>query len=95
MAPSPPPLNLCRLPTLRLLKGDLPIMELSSLRVRLADLMRLRGAYETVGKRHLVVFIDHLIADVRTDIAILERRQAGVRPAPAKPLKAQDPDAEL
>lgn len=57
--------------------------DLSSLRVRFADLTRLRAEYEAAGKRYLLGYLDHLIADTGAD-ALLDCQ-------PADPQQSQDP----
>lgn len=68
--------------------------DLSSLRVRLADLTRLRAEYEAVGKRHLVGYLDHMIADIEAEIALLDCPPTDPQPPPnAAYAVRQGPDA--
>jgi len=49
------------------------LTETDTLRLRVAELIRLRDDYRAEGKGHIVAFLDRLIDDARNTLAHAER----------------------
>lgn len=60
------------------MRGQSTLADVAALKLRLADMMRLRARYTVQGKLHLVTYLNHVIADLEAEIAVAER--ASVKP---------------